>query len=147
MKKTFPVLKRGESSLVTKRKHIPTWLFKQSVSLIKQQKAIEQAVSEITMLNAGKKKEEALALLDKFFPRLEAHLGQVKKYQATIDYLTQENAGLKEKVKDETSIMKQLEAAKLKQENEQLRALLAKIPPEIRERLRQRDRHTQHHER
>ena len=34
---------------------------------------------------------------------------QVKKYQATIDYLTQENAGLKEKVKDETSILKQLE--------------------------------------
>ncbi|EJU20402.1 plasmid recombination enzyme [Peptoanaerobacter stomatis] len=79
MKKAFPVLKRGESALVTKRKHIPTWLFKQSVSLIKQQKAIEQAVSEITMINAGKKKEEALVLLDRFFPRLEAHLGQVKK--------------------------------------------------------------------
>lgn len=37
-------------------------------------------------------------MLDKFFPRLEAHLGQVKKYQATIDYLMQENDGLKEKV-------------------------------------------------
>lgn len=61
MKKAFPVLKRGESSLVTKRKHIPTWLFKQSVSLVKQQKAIEQAISEITMMNAGKKKEEAIA--------------------------------------------------------------------------------------
>ncbi len=79
MKNTFPVLKRGECSLVTKRKHIPTWLFKQSVSLIKQQKAIEQVISEITMMNAGKKKEEALALLDRYFPRLEAHLGQVKK--------------------------------------------------------------------
>ena len=33
MKKAFPVLKRGESALVTKRKHIPTWLFKQSVDL------------------------------------------------------------------------------------------------------------------
>ncbi len=147
MKKLFPVLKRGESSLVTKRKHIPTWLFKQSVSLVRQQKAIEQAVSEITMMNAGKKKEEALALLDKFFPRLEAHLGQVKKYQATIDYLTQENAGLKEKVRDDSSIKKQLEAAKLKQENEQLRALVAKIPPEIREQLRQRDRKPSIHDR
>lgn len=99
------------------------------------------------MLNAGKKKEEALALLEGFFPRLEAHLGQLKKYQATIDYLTQENAGLKEKVKDETSIMKQLEAAQLKRENEQLRALVEKIPPEVREQLRQRERRTQHHER
>ena len=141
MKKAFPVLKRGESALVTKRKHIPTWLFKQSVSLIKQQKAIESAISEITMMNAGKKKEEALALLNKFFPRLEAHLGQVKKYQATIDYLTQENTGLKEKVVDQTSVRKKLEAAKLKQENEQLRALVAKIQPEVRREIQQR--HTQ----
>ena len=138
MKKAFPVLKRGESALVTKRKHIPTWLFKQSVSLIKQQKAIEQAISEITMMNAGKKKEEALALLDRFFPRLEAHLGQVKKYQATIDYLTQENAGLKEKVADQASVRKTLEAAQLKQENEQLRQLIAKIPPEVRWEIQQR---------
>ena len=138
MKKTFPVLKRGESALVTRRKHIPTWLFKQSVSLVKQQKAIEQAISEITMMNAGKKKEEALALLDKFFPRLEAHLGQVKKYQATIDYLAQENAGLKEKVADQDSVHKKLEAARLKQENEQLRALVAKIPPEVRQEIQQR---------
>ena len=125
-------------SVCCKRKYIPTWLFKQSVSLIKQQKAIEQSISEITMMNAGKKKEEALTLLNKFFPRLEAHLGQVKKYQATIDYLTQENTGLKEKVADQTSIRKKLEAARLKQENEQLRALVAKIPPEVRREIQQR---------
>ena len=138
MKKQFPIFKRGESALVTKRKHIPTWLFKQSVSLIKQQKAIEKAVSDITVMNAGKKRKEALAMLDKFFPRLEAHLGQVKKYQATIDYLTQENEGLKEKVKDENSVKRQLEAAKLKQENEQLRQFINKIPPEVRREIQQR---------
>lgn len=136
MKKQFPILKRGESALVPKRKHISTWLFKQSVSLIKLQKAIEKAVSDITMMNAGKKRDEALAMLDKFSPRLEAHLGQVKKYQATIDYLTQENTGLKEKVNDEDSIKKQLEASKLKQENEQLRQFIDSIPPEIRQALK-----------
>ena len=66
------------------------------------------------------------------------YLGQVKKYQATIDYLTQENEGLKEKVKDESSIKKQLEAAKLKQENEQLRQFIQKIPPEVRREIQQR---------
>ena len=90
------------------------------------------------MMNAGKKRDEALAMLDKFFPRLEAHLGQVKKYQATIDYLTQENTGLKEKVKDDSSIKKQLEAAKLKQENEQLRQFISKISPELRREIQQR---------
>ena len=138
MKKQIPILKRGESALVTKRKHIPTWLFKQSVSLIKQKQAIEKTISDITMMNAGKNREEALAMLDKFFPRLEAHLGQVKKNQATIDYLTQENDGLKEKVKDENSVKRQLEAAKLKQENEQLRQFISKIPPEMRREIQQR---------
>lgn len=147
MKKSFPVLRRGESALVTKRKHIPTWLFKQSISLIKQQKSIESAISNISMMNAGKKKEEVLAMLSKFFPRLEAHLGQVEKYQATIDYLTQENNSLKTKVKDETSIKKQLEAAKLKQENEQLIQFINKIPPEIRAQMLNQDRGMQSHER
>ncbi|WP_302779331.1 MobV family relaxase [Anaerotruncus colihominis] len=131
MKKAFPVLKRGESALVTKRKHIPTWLFKQSVDLTKQAATVQKVLAEITPLNAGKKRDEAAALLKRFFPRLESHLGQMKKYQATIDYLTQENEGLKEKVKDGSSIKKQLEAARLKQENEQLRRFVESIPQEL----------------
>ena len=49
------------------------------------------------MMNAGKKRDEILALVGPYFARLDGHLGQVKKYQATIDYLTQENEGLKRK--------------------------------------------------
>ena len=148
MKKQFPVLKRGESALVTKRKHIPTWLFKQSITLTQQQESIEKALSEITVMNAGKKREEILAMVVPYFSRLESHLGQMKKYQATIDYLTQENAGLKEKVKDDSSIKKQLEAAKLKQENEQLRRFVESIPPELRRDLQQRRQdHTKDHQR
>lgn len=60
------------------------------------------------------------------------------RYQAAIDYLTQENAGLKEKVVDQASVRKKLESARLKQENEQLRALVAKIPPEVRREIQQR---------
>ncbi len=140
MSKAFPVLKRGESALVTKRKHIPTWLFKQSVDLIRQQRAIERAVSEIGMMNAGKKREEILDMVGPYFARLEAHLGQMKKYQATIDYLTQENKGLKEKVRDATSIEKRLEVMRLKQENEQLRRFVESIPPELRQSLREKER-------
>ena len=127
MKKAFPVLKRGESALVTKRKHIPTWLFKQSVDLTRQQHAIEKAVSEIGVLNAGKKRDEILEMVGPYFSRLERHLGQMKKYQATIDYLTQENEGLKEKVNSEKSIQKQMEVLTLKKENERLRRFVDSI--------------------
>lgn len=149
MKKAFPVLKRGESALVTKRKHIPTWLFKQSVDLTKQAATVQKVLAEITPLNAGKKRDEAAALLKRFFPRLESHLGQMKKYQATIDYLTQENEGLKEKVKDGRSIKKQLEAARLKQENEQLRRFVESIPQELLHDLRGqgRDSHSKDQQR
>ena len=138
MKKRFPVLKRGESALVTKRKHIPTWLFKQSVNLIKQQRAIEKAVAEVTMMNAGKKREEIPEMVGPYFSRLESHLGQMKKYQATIDYLTQENAELKDKVEDRPRIKTQLEVEKLKNENEQLRQFASKIPPEVWREIQQR---------
>ncbi|MEA4845750.1 MAG: MobV family relaxase [Clostridiaceae bacterium] len=149
MKKQFPVLKRGESALVTRRKHIPTWLFKQSIDLAKQQRAIEKAISEVTMMNAGKKREEILVMITPYFSRLEGHLGQMKKYQATIDYLMQENTGLKEKVRDETSIKKQLETARLQQENEQLRRFVQSIPPELLHDLRERGRnvHTKDNQR
>lgn len=140
MKKQFPVLKRGESALVTRRKHIPTWLFKQSVNLVKQQKAIEKAISEVTLVNAGKKREEILTMVAPYFSRLESHLGQMKKYQATIDYLTQENTSLKKEVADEKSIQKQLEAARLKQENEQLRRFVDNIPQELMKELKQQQR-------
>lgn len=140
MKKQFPILKRGESALVTRRKHIPTWLFKQSVNLVKQQKVIEKAISEVTHVNAGKKREEILTMVAPYFSRLEGHLGQMKKYQATIDYLTQENTSLKKEVADEKSIQKQLEAARLKQENEQLRRFVDNIPQELINELKQQQR-------
>ena len=56
------------------------------------------------------------------------------------DYLTQENEGLKEKVRDESGLKKQLEAAKLKQENEQLRRFVQSIPPELLRTLREQQR-------
>ena len=132
MKKQFPILKCGESSLITKRKHIPTWLYKQSIDLSKQQKALEQLLAEINPLTAGKKRDEAMALLSKFFPKAEIHMGQMKKYKATLDYLTQENTSLKKEVdNNKVSVKKQLEAGALKQENERLQRFIASIPQDM----------------
>ena len=64
----------------------------------------------------------------------------MKKYQATIDYLTQENEGLKEKVNSEKSIQKQMEVLTLKKENERLRRFVDSIPPEMRRILREQQR-------
>ncbi|MBQ2450233.1 MAG: plasmid recombination protein [Lachnospiraceae bacterium] len=57
MAEKYPDLERGESARVTGRKHIPTRLFKQAVSLSKQGNKILQTLENITMFNAGKQKE------------------------------------------------------------------------------------------
>lgn len=132
MKKQFPILKRGESSLVTKRRHIPTWLFKQSVDLSKQQKAIEQVLSDINPINAGKKRDEALAMLGKFFPKAEMHMGAMKKYDATLKYLTQENTSLKKEVDSgKNSIKERLAAAQMRSDYENMRRFVDSISPEM----------------
>ena len=47
-------------------------------------RAIEAALDGINPLNAGKKKEEALSMLKKWFPQMEDFAGQLKKYKVTI---------------------------------------------------------------
>ncbi len=78
MVEKYPNLERGESAGKTGRKHIPTRLFKQAVNLSKQARAIEATLDGITPFNAGKKKEEALSLLKKWFPQMENFSGQLK---------------------------------------------------------------------
>ena len=98
MVQKYPHFERGESASKTGRKHIPTRLFKQAVSLSKQAKQIERVLDEVTPFNASKKKEEALVLFKKWFPKMENFNGQLKKYQVTITDLLEENRKLEERI-------------------------------------------------
>lgn len=77
----YPDLERGESAGKTGRKHIPTKLFKQAVYLSKQAVRIENLLDEMNPFNSGKKKEELLLLLKKWFPQTENFSTQLKKWQ------------------------------------------------------------------
>ena len=99
MVEKYPDLERGESASRTGRKHIPTRLFKQAVSLSRQARAIEATLDGINPLNAGKKKEEALSMLKKWFPQMENFSGQLKKYKVTINDLLAENEKLEARAK------------------------------------------------
>ena len=61
-------LERGQSSMITGRKHIPTWLFKLGGRLDKQYDEIVKALSDINAFNAGKKRDKALELLSAWLP-------------------------------------------------------------------------------
>ena len=126
-------MERGESASRTGRKHIPTRLFKQAVSLSRQARAIEATLDGINPLNAGKKKEEALSMLKKWFPQMENFSGQLKKYKVTINDLLAENEKLEARAKaSEKGKMKDtMERAKLKSELDDLQRLVDRIPPDI----------------
>lgn len=145
MVEKYPDLERGESASKTGRKHIPTRLFKQAVNLSRQAKQIEKVLNEIGTFNSGKKKEEALALLNKWFPQMENFSGQLKKYQVTIDDLLEENSRLEARAKaSENGKMKDtLERAKLESELHDIQRVMSRIPPDVLEQLKQEAKHHQ----
>ena len=133
MVEKYSDLERGESASKTGRKHIPTRLFKQAVSLSKQAKAIEAALDGINPLNAGKKKEEAIALLKKWFPQMENFSGQLKKYKVTIADLLEENKKLEARARagESGKLKDRMERAKLESELHNIQRLVERIPPDV----------------
>ena len=125
-------------------KHIPTRLFKQAVSLSKQARAIEAALDGINPLNAGKKKEEALFMLKKWFPQMENFSGQLKKYKVTINDLLEENKKLEARAKasEQGKMKDRMERATLESELHNLRNFVDRIPPEVLAQVKRQQRHT-----
>jgi len=149
MVKKYPDLERGESSRKTKRRHIPTRIFKQAVKLTRQAKQIRAEIESINPINTGKKRETILALLQKFFPSMENFETDVKKYKDTIDLLERQNAGLNTKVKeaDNGKFARNMENYKLQSQLIELQKFVAIIPPDYRQQLEaeQRQRQPQQH--
>ena len=140
-------LERGQSSMITGRKHIPTWLFKLGGRLDKQYEEIVAALSDINAFNAGKKRDKALSLLSAWLPEAEKFSREIGKQSAYIDKkkIGQESdyAGQlrDEKYAEELKVQKANQKIfELQRTNQQLERLLRKIPPEVLEELQKSNR-------
>lgn len=98
MVKKYPDLERGESAKTTGRQHIPTRVFKQAAHLTEQMKSITDLLNSINPINTGKKKEEILQQLVKFFPQMESFETLVRKYRKGFEILYNENQELKSSI-------------------------------------------------
>ena len=98
---------------------------------------IDNELAGINPLNAGKKRDNVLKMLKKWFPKMEKFEGQLRKYQKSIDLLEKENADLAEKTKDGSGnrIKTQLEIGKLQSEVTELRRFMDSIPNDLRKEL------------
>ena len=133
-------LERGQSSMETKRKHIPTWLFKLGGRLDKQYGEIVNALSDINAFNAGKKRDKALELLAAWLPDVEKFSKEIGKQQAYIDSLKAkigQEADYAERMRDgkyaeELKVQQaNRKIFELQRTNAQMERLLFKIPPEV----------------
>ena len=140
MSARWPELERGESSMITRRKHIPTWLFKLGGRLDKQHDEIVKALSDINAFNAGKKRDRALALLSAWLPDMEKFSREIQKQSDYIDSLKQ-RVSQSEKYADHLRDSRYAEELKvqeankrifeLQRTNQQLERLVKLIPPEV----------------
>ena len=77
-------LERGKSAQETKRKHIPTWLFKMADNLDYLYNQLLKSIENINMIGLKKHKEEAVSLLSEFVPKARKFSAKINSYN---DYI------------------------------------------------------------
>lgn len=139
MVEAFPDIERGESARKTRRKHIPTRIFKQAVDLSKEADKIEQLFQNVNPFNAHKQTETAAKRMRAWFDKMARFETNMRKYDRTIALLEKENAHLSIEAETgkKTKITEQLELAKLRGENEKFRQMISRLPLEMRQELEQ----------
>jgi len=140
MVQKYPTLQRGIPASISHRKHIPSYLFKQASELETAHELIVKAVKDIGILNAGKKRDEALAVLERYIPVMSKFSAQIQRTDKYIKELEQTTSQMRsaiehknEKLNDMHSQIFALEyqVKNLNHEQKKTKDLLAKIPPEI----------------
>lgn len=96
MAEEFPQLERGQSAAVTKRKHVPTWLYKQAHQLTDEMKQIRKEIKNIGTLNAGKQREKILKLLMDWYPQVNAFEAKLRPYDAQLKIMEQNETVLRQ---------------------------------------------------
>ncbi len=147
MSARWDVLERGLSSMETKRKHIPVWLYKTAEKLDKQFEGVSATLTNINAFNAGKKRDKALLLLAEWVPEAEKFTAQIKTVDAYIKRLKQDveiMEGNTEYWKSEANENKEkviehvFEIRRLRSQIEKQKQLLDCIPPEVLVQLKDR---------
>lgn len=153
-------LERGKSAQETKRKHIPTWLFKLADNLDNLYNQLLKKIENINMIGMKKNKEEAINMLSEFVPKAEKFSAKVNSYKDYINeleervliqrkdnrVLAEENLDLKEKIENKDLEVSERIRLMQNQVNKYER-LIKKIPEDIIEKIQRKERNRKNRER
>ena len=132
MVKEFPTLQRGDSAKSTRRKHIPTQLFKQATRLNTLMAEVCDLIRQLNPLN----KKTLMPIIEQKLSKL---FGGAASFQMELKKILRENKSLKTEVggleqqlaANTKSVLEELQKKQRLLELEEKERLLANIPPEI----------------
>ena len=140
MAERWPELERGTPAVETKRRHLtPQWYKKVTAMDVKLEK-LETALNGINVLNAGKKREEAVALLTQLLPEVESFQAEIQRMQqAVLQSLSMQRCSAEENetLKDELAAERRKSAEQrakltvLEERYKRAEKLLSKLPRDV----------------
>ena len=140
MAERWPELERGTPAVETKRKHLTPQWYKKVTAMDAKLEKLETALNGINVLNVGKKREEAVALLAQLLPEVESFQTEIQRMQqAVLQSLSmqrcsaEENEALRDELSAERrkSAEQRVKLAVLEERNKRVEKLLHKAPREI----------------
>ena len=140
MSARFPKLDRGTPKRVSQRQHVPPYMYKNAATLYEHYSEIVKAIDDISVINSGKKKEEAIALIGRYAPemvnlkdQLKATDNKIAFLERAVDQSRDEYRSLRGYVKEKEDELYKANRSlfDLNQKQKQLEAVISRIPPDM----------------
>ena len=140
MAERWPELERGAPAVETKRRHLTPQWYKKVTAMDAKLERLEAALNGINVLNAGKKREEAIETFRQLLPEVESFQAEIQRMQqAVLQSLSmqrcsaEENEALKDELTAERrkSAEQHVKLAVLEERYKKTEKLLSKVPREM----------------
>ena len=84
MSERWPELERGVPAVETKRRHLTPQWYKKVTAMDAKLEKLEAALNGINVLNAGKKREEAIETFRQLLPEVESFQAEIQRMQEAV---------------------------------------------------------------
>ena len=147
MAERWPELERGTPAVETKRRHLTPQWYKKVTAMDAKLEQLETTLNNINVFNAGKKREEAVALLAQLLPEVESFQAETRRLQDMIASSRmehrsqqQENTALRKELNKERdrNFEQNVKISALTQRCKRAEKLLDKVPPEVLEHIKRK---------
>lgn len=149
MAERWPELERGTPTVETKRRHLTPQWYKKVTAMDAKLEKLEAALNGINVLNADKKREEAIVLLAQLLPEVESFQAEIQRMQQAVSQSlsmqrcsAEENETLKDELTAERrkSAEQRAKLAVLEERYKKTEKLLKQLPPELTERVEDKEK-------